>query len=136
LEKDKNGKMDTRNRFQRMYDARYKKPIAENMAKLEKATPENLREKREKDNYARLSRKYGFTKRHPRTKDLIIFQTSDVIPTKIQPRTAYHRAINETQQAVITVIRKGKLESVEIKNHAKKPSNWRSVWFSGNSRRK
>lgn len=139
--KEFNTSNDTRNRWQRMNDANYDKKLhkiqkvnqpisrATFNALLKRYGNTNL------DRFSHLSRVGGHTKRHPRTKQLIQMQTSEVIKPKLQPRQAYHRKQHRSEQQISATIQNGKL-FVAIETRIRTIPYWKTVWFTANNRRK
>lgn len=118
--------MDTRNRWQRIYEAKYdNKPISIDRKRLSET---NI------DKFNRLSDNYGHTLRHPRTREIIRMKSSDVMPPKTMPRT-YRKVAQPIQYIRTTKTKDGKLET-EIYTGRNKRKSWKSIWYSGHNRRK
>lgn len=131
-------KMDTRNRFQRIFDARYNDKIVKSNQPISKAEFHvlSMRNQTNLDKFEYLSRLEGSMRKHPRTKELIQFQTSDVQNYSKFPRIAYHRRKNQKCQQITAMIQDGKL-NVSIESiPPKKTNQWKSVWFTKGQRRK
>jgi len=131
-------KIDTRNRFQRMFDARYNDKIVKSKQPISKAEFHalSIQNQTNLDKFEYLSRLEGSMRKHPRTKELIQFQTSDVQNYSKFPRVAYHRRQNQKIQQITATIQDGKL-NVEIESvKPRKTNQWQSVWYSKHQRRK
>lgn len=117
--------MDTRNRYQRMYDANYEgKPTP---------IPRERLSETEVDKFNRLSDMYGHTLRHPRTRDIIRMRTADIIPPRTMPRTK--RGVAPKIQIIKATRTKEGIEA-EIITGKNKRKSWKSVWYSGHNRKK
>ena len=123
-------KMDTRNRWQRIYDARYNgKPLTlgEVMTTRTRISETSV------DKYRRLSDQHGHTLRHPRTSVIIRMRTSDVINPKIMPRIKRHLA--HDIQTIRTTRTKDGIEA-QITTGDNKRLSWKTVWYANHARRK
>ena len=94
-----------------------------------------------------LSHRNGHTYRHPRTSELVIMKTSDVLPKGLlrKDSVAYAQQTNRTSGRIF---RKGnghsKVEKwvngdkrIKSKTEVgRKTGQWKSIWYSRNSRRK
>lgn len=125
---------DTRNRWQRMYEARYEgKPFSE-------AEVREIRERRisecNTDKFERMSRTGMMTRYHPRTGEKTTMVTGEVIQPSIQPRVPYHRVMNASQQGIKATIKDGKITAIEIVNQTKQTATWKGVYYGSGGRRK
>ena len=124
--------IDTRNRWQRIFDARYN------------AAPVNLTVKQFRyrcltplDNLIRLSKTYGFSGKHPRTGELIDFQTTDVTNYAKFPRVPYKRVRNRQAQ-IFRAEYNPETQALQVKvmPKIKRTGCWASVWFTNSDKRK
>lgn len=129
-------KINTSNRWQRKYKARYQSPACEIMTKEEYHKRMQMRDKTVIDRLNYLSDTYGFTIRHPRTKDIIRQKTSDVIDKHLLPRTAYRRVINRTEKKITITVEDGHLKDLQIDTDIRNTGQWKSVWYSKHNKRK
>jgi len=124
------GKIDTRNRWQRMNDARYEKTA---YTQGELMTLKNRAKENNIQHFNRLSDEHGHTLKHPRTSELIRMKTSDVVSPKLIPRV-YRKVAQPIQFIKVTRNKDGITGIIHTGKNRKK--SWRSIWYSSQSRRK
>lgn len=131
--------MDTRNRYQRIFTARY-----DNATVKPREVNKRFKCQTELMQLNRLSDENNHTKRHPRTHQLIRFQTSDVrkfvkaLKTHLNslPRTTFQRKQNAVSGRITTTIKDGKIISCKVTREHESVATWKSIWYSRNNRRK
>lgn len=82
-----------------------------------------------------LLNEYGYSHRHPRTKELIIAQTSSISNIAQTPRVAHNRGMNQAIKSGGYIIDKA---TKEISGQAtyRKTAQWETVWYQHGQRRK